>query len=590
MKFRLVEDLDDLLLEYKVAIEPGSELEKNLIYDIEHTDIPYAQLAKKYGLGSSSAIKYIIKRLNLNAVPRLASGSLRRIITPGSELEKAIIHDLVYTDKPYVQISKDYGIEPSVVHNFNRRKNLRPKEIPKKKTHTHVYFNTLEADVSQVCIDKIYAKMKFHPSIYLGEYSVGMMQGMYEYIRDKYLNGRPTTDGILEFYLKIASNEISLNNLIDEMKDQSTPAVKSYSSDFDYRFITVSTDKLSTVDFYSANYSQLAKDVLTFFSRKGASSNDFDIVYKDLKAAAAKVDPKTSDRINRINTYISNNLDKIAHNIYSKKGDIVEPTNYINGIPYETSFDVNSHQDLASYMKQYKGYLLYGFMDKTGDIVYIGISIAASSRGTFYSNESRSLILKAFEDGIIEKLIIFKSNLPIQSRSVNTQLIYALESYFAEQLFNTYPANYPKALNKDKPGQNSSRFLASQRWDDLETYIGEQDRLLSIEEFMLAAEELHIPRGSINTHYPYYKYAENYVAKHDGVLSIKDKQTLYNSLNNSKKSIFWDICSSESECREIVSKNERSEYAVDDWKNYRIKNNLPITEDLDDDIDMEYYV
>ena len=37
------------------------------------------------------------------------------------------------------------------------------------------------------------------------------------------------------------------------------------------------------------------------------------------------------------------------------------------------------------------------------------------------------------EDNIIKKLIIFKSNLPIQSRTVNTKLIYALEAYFAKE-------------------------------------------------------------------------------------------------------------------------------------------------------------
>ena len=105
---------------------------------------------------------------------------------------------------------------------------------------------------------------------------------------------------------------------------------------------------------------------------------------------------------------------------------------------------------------------------------------------------------------------------------------------------------------------------------------------------MLAAEELNISRQKITQ--KYHDYAEDYIAKHDGELSIKDKETLYKSIGNKNKSILWNVYSSESEFREIVSKNGGSKYQVQSWKDYRIKNNLPITEDLDDDINMEYYV
>lgn len=646
MKFRLVEDFDDLLLEgRKSVIEPGSEVEKNLIYDIENTDISFKELAERYGLTSRDPIYTLIKNKKLNPMPRLQgqpkikSGSelekalvydientdipyvelvkkygldtttpifslIKRLhlnpifrpsstpkIKPGSELEKAIIYDIQHIGKSFEQISKEYGISPSAVYSFAHRKNLKAKKMPKPgpKKMIRVYFNTLEADVHEVRANGIRANMKFLPSIYIGEYSFGTVQNMYRYIRDKYLKGETYTDRIIEFYLKIASKEISLNTLITEMKAQSPIVTSGYNSNIDYKFITVSTEELSTVDFYSANYPQLAKDILTLFSRKDSSSNDFDTVYKDLRAAAAKLDSKTSDLINRITTYISNNLEKIAHNIYSKKGDILEPTNYINGIPYETSFDVNSLQDIASCMNQYKGYLLYGFMDKTGDIVYIGISIYAESRGSFYSKENRPLILKAFEDNIIKKLIIFKSNLPIQSRSVNIKLTYALEVYFAEQLFKTYPANYPKALNKDKPGQNTSKIIASQKGMDLDTYLSDQDKLLSPEEYRSAVKEI----GANPQKYPYYEYAKKYIAEHDTDLSFEDKKNLYMGLIGKYKELLWDHCSSESEYRGLIPKDHgrvRIQEFVNAWKNYRIENNLPITEDLDDDIDMEYYV
>lgn len=532
MKFRLVEDFDDLLLEVrKPVIEPSSELEKNLIYDIEHTD------------------------------------------------------------KSYEQIGKEYGLNGQMIARLAQRKNLRAKQQLRLQK-MHVYFNTLKADIHSVSKRIVEANMKFLPSIYLGEYSVGSIESMYEYIRKKYLGTRISTKDLIEFYLKIASDEISLNTLITEMKAQSTNKSNPHSATFDHKFITASTVKLPTVDFNSVNYPQLAKDILIFLGRKSPSSNDFDSHYKDLKATAAKLDPKTDDRINRIDTYISDNLEKIARNIYSKKGDIIEPTNYINGIPYETSFDVNSPQDIASCIKQYKGYLLYGFMDKTGDIVYIGISVAARSRASLYDNENRPMIIKAFEDNIIKKLIIFKSNLPIESRSTNTSLIYALEVYFAEQLFNTYPENYPKALNKAKPGQNSSGLLTAQNRDDFELYISDQDRLLSAEEFTLAGEKvLNVGNSQIRKLYPYYEYAEDYISKHNGNLSVKDKQTLYKSLSSDTKHILWDICASESEYKEIMGyNNSLGRSAFYNWKNYRIKNNLPITEELDDDIDMEYYV
>ena len=586
--YETTEDLDDLLLEYKPAIEPGSDLEKRLIYDIENTDMPLDQLAKKYGVGRTP-IYSLIKRLNLHPSPKSSNQS---VIKPNSDLEKRIIYELEHGNKSVDQLAKEYGIGRQTLYNFAHRKDINIKGRPKiRKTKTiKVYFNTLEADVSRVTANGIVATMKFFPSIYVGEYSVGMAQNMYKYIRDKYLEGRPSTDRIIEFYLKIASKEISLNTLITEMKAKSqAPTRGALPANFDYKFITVSTEELSTVDFYSANYPQLAKDILTFLGRKGPFSNDFDNQYKDLKATAAKLDPKTADRIGRINTYVSNNLEKIAHNIYSKKGDIIEPTNYINGIPYETSFDVSSPQNIASCINQYTGYLLYGFMNKTGDIVYIGISVDAKSRARFYENEDRPLILRAFEDNVIKKLIIFKSNLPIQSKSVNTQLIYALEVYFAKQLFNTYPANYPKALNKAKPGKNSSQFLASQNRQNFETYIYEQDGLISMNEFQSAGKEI-LNVENVSQVYPYYKYAEDYIAKHDGKLSVKDKQILYKSLHGDAKHILWDICASESEYRKIVPKNGGTQYEVDAWKNYRIKNNLPITEDLDDDIDMEYYV
>lgn len=588
MKFRLVEDFDDLLLEVrKPAIEPGSDLETSLIYDIENTDIPYMQLVKKYRLNTEQAIYTLIDRLNLHPIPRPQRSAL---IKPGSELEKAIIDDLIHTDKSYTQIGKEYGIGASIVYNFAQRKNLGANK-PKRRQKMHVYFNTLEAaDVRNVGIKGINATMKFLPSIYIGEYSVGIMNSMYEYIRNKYLNGKPTTAGIIEFYLKIASNEISLNTLITEMKAQSSPATQGHPANFDYRFITVSTEELATVDFHSANYYQLAKDILTFLSRKDSNSKDFDTVYKDLKAAAAKLDPKTKDGNDRIDTYISNNLEKIAHNIYSKKGDVIEATNYINGIPYETSFNVSSPQDVASCMSHYKGYLLYGFMNKTSDIVYIGISTTAESRGNHYTEENRLLIRKAFEDNIIKKFIIFKSNLPIQSRSVNTKLIYALEVYFAEQLFKTYPATYPKALNKDKPGQNSSGIIASQKKMDLDTYLSEQDKLLSGKEYHSAVKEI---TGLHPSNFNYYDYVKEYVATHNIDLSFEDKKNLFSGLRGSQKELLWDHCSSESEYRKLIPRNhgkEKIQEYVNAWKNYRIKNNLPITEELDDDIDMEYFI
>lgn len=578
------------------AIEPGSELEKNLIYDIENTDTPYRQLAKKYGLSNTMHIYNLIKSLNLNAIPRLQKKPL--IIKPGSELENSLIYDIEHTDKSYSQLSKEYGIPSATVKDFIHRKNLRAEQRrhfhDKRDRKMHVYFNTLQADIHAINIRRIDADLKFFPSIYIGEYSVGSIESMYEYVRKKYFGTKPRCDTIIEFYLKIASNEISLNTLIEEMKAQSIPSALIHTSTFDYKFITASTEELSTSDFHSTNYSQLAKDILTFLSRKDSNSNDFNDRYKELKAAAAKLDSETFDHNNQIDTYVRNNLENIAHNVYSKKGDIIEADNYVNGIPYETSFDVSSPQDIARYLNQYKDYLLYGFMDKTGDIVYVGISVHAQGRGTYYSDENRPLILKAFKDKLIKKLIIFKSNLPVNSRSLNIKLIYALEVYFAEVLFKTYPENYPKALNKDKPGKNSSGFIASQNRQKFELYISKQDRLLSVEEFTSAGEELlNSTKNSVLTQYPYYKYAENYIAKHDGELSIIDKQTLYRSINSRYMYILWTICSSESEFKQIaqiqhIGSNEKRK--INDWKNYRIENNLPITEDLDDDIDVEYYV
>jgi hypothetical protein len=572
------------------VITPGSELEKNLMYDIEHTSTSYSNLAKKYGLTSISPIRTLIKNKNLNVSHRHTSS-----IEPDSELGKSIIYDLEHTDISFRQLSKKYGISVADVEAFINSITLSSetlKNLHHRKTQKlHLYFNTLEADIRVFKLDSIECSLRFFPSIYIGEYSVTSIEGIYEYVRKKYLGNTVRNSTLFEFYLKIASNEIPLNTLIAELQSELTHPSTYHTSTFDYKFITASTEELSTVDFYSVNYSQLAKDILTLLSRKDNSSNDFDAVYKDLKAAASKVDPETADSNDQIKTYINNNLENIAHNIYSKKGDIIEATNYINGIPYETSFDISSPQDIATCMNKYNGYLLYGFMDKTGDIIYIGISVTATARADKYAEEDRPLILKSFEDKIIRKLIIFKSNLPIQSRTVNTKLIYALEIYFAEHLFKTYPANYPKALNKAKPGQNSSKIVASQNQQKFETYISKQNKLLSVKEFTSAGKELlEVSTNRLRVLYPYTRYAEDYIAKHDGKLSITDKKTLHKSLRPNDMHILWDICSSESEYREIVAHAARPSQVINTWKNYRIKNNLPITEDLDDDIDMEYFI
>lgn len=583
MKFRLVEDFDDLLLEYKAAIEPGSDLEKKLIYELENTNKSYRQLGKEYGV-THNTIKHFAELRNLGDNRKLV-----RAIEPGSDLEKSLIYDIENTDKTYIQLSKEYGIPRDAILRLSYSKNLRDK---KELSKYHVYFNTLEAaDIHRLEINNIHADLKFHPSVYIGMYSIRDIDKIYTYISKKYFNGAVNTTTLIEFYLKIASGKISLKTIIDEMKEHSTVSFSSHRSTFDRKFLTMSTEELATVDFYSANYSQIAKDILIFLSRKDSNSTDFDIRYKDLKDAAVKLDLETADCNNEIDTYISNNLDSIAHNIYSKEGNIVEANNYINGIPYETSFDVRSPQDVARCMKPYKSYLLYGFMDKTGDIVYIGISATAESRGNMYAKENRPLILKAFEDHLIKKFIVFKSNLPVHSRTVNTKLIYALEVYFAEQLFKTYPENYPKALNKQKPGRNTSKIVASQNRTDFERFINKQDRVLSVTEFMSAGKEiLNVSSRSVQKLYPYYKYAQDYISKHDGELSIKDKQTLYKSLYGDTRHTLWDICASESEYRKIVPKNKNTYQVVNSWRNYRIENNLPITEDLDDDIDMEYYV
>ena len=73
----------------------------------------------------------------------------------------------------------------------------------------------------------------------------------------------------------------------------------------------------------------------------------------------------------------------------------------------------------------------------------------------------------------------------------------------------------------------------------------------------------------------------------------KIKKILYRNLPSQYMYILWDLCSSESEYKQISQSSTHdinTKVKLDKWKNYRIENNLPITEDLDDDIDMEYYV
>ena len=585
MKFRLVEDFDDLLLEAKPAIEPGSELEKSLIYDIENTDTPYTELAKKYGLNSYDPIPRLVKSRNLNVSHRKEAGRFS-LIKPSSELEQEIINDIENTNKPYIEIAKEHGWSVQTIYKFIKRKNLNVEHRGASKYY--VYLNTLKADIQGIRPTGILSKMKFLPSIYLGYYTGATARGMYDHVRKKYLKGKVQSESLLEFYLKLASNEISLDTLITELRN-SQPELTGWHPNSKYDFITISTDELPTVDFYSADYAQLSKDILTYLSRTSYNADNY---YSDLKDISAKIAPKTAASIDQTNTYINNNLENIAHNIYSEKGDIIEATNYIKGIPYETSFDISSPQDIATCMKPYKGYLLYGFMDTDGDVVYIGISIFAANRGDFYDKETRSLILKAFEDKRLKKLIVFKSNLPVQNRSTNIQLTYALESYFAEQLFKTYPENYPKALNKAKPGLNSSGLISSQRMVDFEIYLSEQATLLDGKEFSLAAQKI-LKINRTDSVFPYYKYAQNYISEHKADLSVRDKEILYRSLPTNKISILWNICSSESEYKQIAqinTMNKRGRDILSRWKNYRIENNLPITEDLDDDIDMEYYV
>ena len=160
--YETTEDLDDLLLEYKSAIEPGSELEKNLIYDIEHTDTPYGELAKKYKVSPSFISKYI-KRLNLHPSPR----SKRFVIEPNSDLEKRIIYELEHGNKSLGQLGKEYGISRQTLSDFVHRKGINIKKMPGigTKKIIKVYFNTLEADVRKVTVNAVEATMKFFPSI-----------------------------------------------------------------------------------------------------------------------------------------------------------------------------------------------------------------------------------------------------------------------------------------------------------------------------------------------------------------------------------------------------------------------------------------
>lgn len=605
MKFKLVEHFDDLLLEGRnPAIDPDSKEGKEIIAKIEDPSNSITSIAKEYNL-SRDAIYTFIKNSNLQ---------LRNISTPkpsiepGSEKEKEIIAKIEDpANYSLSEIGRQCGVDHHTVSRIAKRNNLRPEYFNKfhdvKEQKFHVYFNTLAAHVNDVDIDSIRATMNYFPSIYLDEYSMGTVQTMYEYIRDKYLEGKVTNQSIIEFYLKIASKEISLDNLITEMKAQSGKPHSYRRSNFDYKFITVSTEELSTLEEFNSDnrYPLLATDILTHLGRKHSSANDFDSRYEDLKAVASKIDPDTAELIDSINTYIDKNIEEIAQNIYSNKGEIIEPTNYINinghKIPYERSFTIQSLQNVASLMDNYKGYLLYGFMNTSGAIVYIGISIDAEQRGDYYKDEKRSLICRAFDENKIEKLIVFKSNLPVNNKSLNTSLIYALESYFAKDLFKTHPAKYPDALNQQEPGQNSSRFLASQRRNNLEIYIRKQTKqkkLLSSEEYFSAVRKI---TGTNGKHYPYYLYAKQYIkyiSEHNLELSYDNKEILYRSLPPQHNSIFWTVCSSEEEFKKItqidhIGPNEK--HMINNWKNYRIKNNLPIiTEDLDDDIDIEYFI
>lgn len=523
MKFKLIESIDDRLLEY--VIEPDSDLEQAILDDIQQSDLSYDAIAKKYNLRSTQPIKSLVKRKNLNRAHK----------------------------------------------------------------KFHLYFNTFNhVELRAIREGLINCTINFSPSIYIGKYSITEAKNILKYVKDKYLQGDCTNTALLKFYLDIFAKNIKLTDLIKEL-EQIT--IRNYSGSVHnskYEFITISETELDTIDFYSYDYRTLSSEILYLWSRSKNDTRNSEAIIS-LKSIASKISSDVADYLHNSDNSNMDSIEYIAANIFSKHGDVVKTSNYIAGIAYEEIFDIESLDDIVGIMQHHAGYMLYGFVDISGDVVYIGITTSAQGRAQRYANEDRELINRAFTEKLIRKFVIFKTNLPGQTRLRKTDLLYDLEVFLAEKIFKTYPAHYPKALNKDKPGKNSSSYLASYNKLKFETYISNYEKLLSSKEFfdignkVLGADSRQI--------YSYIDYASMYIDKNEGKISLADKKVLYNNSDTHSIHLLWKVCSSESEYKELIKDlGLLNPYKpMSKWRKYRKENNLPITEDLDDNINGGLY-
>ena len=284
---------------------------------------------------------------------------------------------------------------------------------------------------------------------------------------------------------------------------------------------------------------------------------------------------------------------EMVYQLFNEDGKKIDPTKYIKSavdtnVPYETEHPLVNKDQLNKFFTKYRHHpLLYGFINKDGKVVYVGITQAAGLRGYDYSKGEGRLIDNAINSGSIKKWVIFKSNLPGTGRYMISRILQKLEFEFAVNVFKTYPANGSGALNYDLPGKNANRYVTELRDEAVKAALLRYEKVLTRSEYIEILERKFDKIRTGKGRFPYYKYLIDYIKKcYKDSRPIKDKSFIgTNILNNTHKdqrNDFYKLITSKSDLIEYVGNNKQ---AITDWENYRMANTLPITESLKKSLD-----
>ena len=365
MKFKLVESIDDRLVEVK-AIEWTDEQIRDIIDMCTSQGLSIKNIAAKYNV-SHTAIKSLLKRNN-------------------------------------IQIS------------------FAAKKYP-------VYLNTISyiGDIDGSKRLSIDIPLEYKPSIKLGDYTISEIHQISINLRKRISNRlRATGSEIFAFYMKLlqkGDREANITQLISDILNIDDDQYEYQALHQVKRFALLSVDDkdlisdTELVEFYS--YQKIAESWLinlsSRVSRWEEPTTDSGKYLKELSMQYYIPTAGAEDYKKVIEKY---DFSSIIYSLFDRDGNRIDQANYknkINQIPYEAEFKISSLEDLQKYFRSYgrNRNILYGFLDNKSRIVYIGITQNPFGRGDTYvknAEENRS-IAKALIANLINKLIIFKSYL-----------------------------------------------------------------------------------------------------------------------------------------------------------------------------------